>query len=172
MLIEFISLLGPHSGENLAGAFLKCIKDFGIQTKVCRKEYFIYSNRKFACFRKDIYISNYLLQVLAITTDNASNNNVLFQTIQEEFNYTGLNSPPIQHIHCLAHIINLAVQAFLTCLKAEHDDVDTTECGEISKLQMIITKIQSSSQHRENFARQYKMFRFHNPKELVLDVKT
>ena len=34
MLIDFIKLSGPHSGENLADAFLKCIKDFGIQTKV------------------------------------------------------------------------------------------------------------------------------------------
>ena len=35
MLIDFIELSGSHSGENLANAFLKCIKDFGIQTKVC-----------------------------------------------------------------------------------------------------------------------------------------
>ena len=109
---------------------------------------------------------------MAITTDNATNNNVLFRTIQKELDHAGLCYLPIQHVQCLAYIINLAVQAFLTCLKADQDDVDTTECGEISKLQIIITKIQSSSQYRENFARQCKMFGFHNPKELVLDVKT
>lgn len=35
ILIDFIKLSGSHSRENLAKAFIDCIQDFGIQTKVC-----------------------------------------------------------------------------------------------------------------------------------------
>lgn len=111
--------------------------------------------------------------MLAITTDNATNNNVLFRTIQKEFDHAGLNHPPIQHVRCMAHIINLAVQAFLTCLKADDDEdtVDITEGGEISKLRMIITKIRSSLHRQDEFKKNCKIFGL-NSKELILDVKT
>jgi len=111
---------------------------------------------------------------LAITTDNASNNNVFFEIIKTEFDQTGLNYQPIQHIHCLAHIINLAVQAFLVCLKTDDDITEDSseEIHVISRLRTVITKIRTSPQRQEKFKIQCKAYGIGNLKELILDVKT
>ena len=57
---------------------------------------------------------------MAITTDNASNNNTFCQILEskcinENINFDKKN----HHIRCIAHVLNLAVQTFLKSLKAE-----------------------------------------------------
>jgi len=39
VLLDFCLLLGPHSGENLAEAFERCCREFGILTKVCNASF-------------------------------------------------------------------------------------------------------------------------------------
>jgi hypothetical protein len=40
ILLDFINLKGPHSGENIANAFSKCLQDMKILTKVNIFQYF------------------------------------------------------------------------------------------------------------------------------------
>ena len=63
--------------------------------------------------------------MLAVTTNNASNNNAFileFERICEErqvqFDYSE------NHVHCLAHVINLAAQAVMRSLKATTDQTE------------------------------------------------
>ncbi|CAG8794594.1 13745_t:CDS:2, partial [Dentiscutata erythropus] len=60
------------------------------------------------------------LQILAITTDNASNNNTMFRYFANHCIYNQINfDMNNQRVRCLAHIINLAAQDLLKNLKAE-----------------------------------------------------
>ena len=40
-LIDFCKLVGPHTGENLAEAFVNCINEFNIVTKVSKVYYLL-----------------------------------------------------------------------------------------------------------------------------------
>ena len=42
ILIDFCKLVGTHSGENLAEAFLNCVNEFNIITKVLFYNYYLY----------------------------------------------------------------------------------------------------------------------------------
>ncbi|CAB5363724.1 unnamed protein product [Rhizophagus irregularis] len=57
ILVDFVDLSGPHSGENLANVFTKCLQDKKILTKI-----------------------------LAITTDNAANNDTFFKEFEKVCN--------------------------------------------------------------------------------------
>jgi hypothetical protein len=37
ILLDFVSLSGPHSGENIANAFSKCLQEMNLLTKVSNK---------------------------------------------------------------------------------------------------------------------------------------
>ena len=53
-------------------------------------------------------------QVISITTDNASNNNTLIQTLRSRFSTLNFIFNAVDsHIRCLPHILNLAAQGFL-----------------------------------------------------------
>ncbi|CAG8810889.1 18398_t:CDS:2, partial [Racocetra persica] len=54
ILIDFIDLMGPHSGENLCNAFVRCCRELGILTKM-----------------------------FAITSDNATNNDTFMRCVQD-----------------------------------------------------------------------------------------
>lgn len=61
-----------------------------------------------------------------IATDNASNNFAMMQKLQELWPPQGIQfKAKEQHNRCMAHIINLAVQAALKELQWTPSDVDT-----------------------------------------------
>jgi len=86
------------------------------------------------------------------------------------------------HVRCLAHVINLAVQAFLATLKVEAPDTEDgcLELGDpdaspmhcIPKLRKLVVKIRLSAQRREMLARQCGAPPGSASKGLILDVKT
>lgn len=68
-----------------------CLKEFGIQRKI-----------------------------LAIVTDNASNNSSFLSHFENECVRNGMHFDKLEHhVRCADHILNLAVQAFLKELKAD-----------------------------------------------------
>lgn len=59
-------------------------------------------------------------RVLAITSDNASNNTTLVQAVQESIDSLELpGSPVIVRIPCLAHVIQLSLRGLLGSIKAD-----------------------------------------------------
>jgi len=100
ILLGFEPLSGQHSGENLAHTLFKVLE----QNKLISK-------------------------VLAITTDNASNNATMMSTLREQIDdlriETELGDSRIDtilsgqdHIPCLAHIIQLSLKDLLGSIKA------------------------------------------------------
>ena len=82
-----------HTGIYLAGRISECLHDFGIQNKVC------YS------FRNERLLTSY--QILALTLDNASNNNTLVEELTDLLEgYQGSST----RIRCFAHVLNLVVK--------------------------------------------------------------
>jgi hypothetical protein len=59
-------------------------------------------------------------RVLAITSDNASNNTTLVQAVQDSIDSLELpNSPVVIRIPCLTHIIQLSLRELLGSVKAD-----------------------------------------------------
>ncbi|KAJ6639606.1 putative AC transposase, partial [Pseudolycoriella hygida] len=92
-LLDFAYIEGNHSGEKHSQIFIKCVKRLKLP------------------FSK----------ILAITLDNASNNDTLFKWLIEH----GL-SPERNQVRCMPHIINLAAQDILKSLNvpATEDNAD------------------------------------------------
>ena len=75
---------------------------------------------------------------MAITTDNATNNDTLMKILQnacqtQNIEFTAYDN----HVRCLAHVINLAAQDALSKLKvdyAENEDEILNYDGEISEV--------------------------------------
>ena len=67
---------------------------------------------------------NFVLQLLGVTTDNASNNNTFIHSLdnwakEHEISFCKTKN----HFRCFVHVINLSVQSALTCLKNELSQV-------------------------------------------------
>jgi hypothetical protein len=106
ILLGFSHVPGTHSGENLAKIVLSVLAKHNLSRRI-----------------------------LAITTDNASNNGTLFHSVTKVLKAQLDNDQVIQnealdhdlldliesqhHLPCLAHVIQLAVKAFLQKLKIE-----------------------------------------------------
>jgi hypothetical protein len=106
VLLSFSSLEGSHDGSNLASMVLSVLEEYNLSQRV-----------------------------LAVTTDNASNNgtmmteltNYLYSQLEQTPQFTsGLLDPLLQsiiysqhHIPCLAHVLQLSVQALLFHLKVD-----------------------------------------------------
>ncbi|CAB4474251.1 unnamed protein product [Rhizophagus irregularis] len=124
-LLDFIKLEGLHSGANIKDAFLKSLKNFNIESKI-----------------------------LGVTTDNASNNITFLKAVESDLSqkYIYYDSDN-KHVHCLAHVINLAAQQVLTTLKAtDNDESSNEEVGSlIVKLRTLIKKIKASPQQVDKF---------------------
>jgi hypothetical protein len=77
-LLAFMPFDGSHTGENIAGKFKEALDTFRIRFS----------------------------QVMAITVDNASNNDTFISSLVR----TGVLSNKEAHIRCFAHVLNLAAQ--------------------------------------------------------------
>lgn len=105
-MLDFAYVRGEHNGLKLKDIFMNCLSRFDIPIE----------------------------KVLAITVDNASNNDTFFMWL-EECGLTDL----MNHIRCIAHIMNLSVQDMLDELKIpcplvyEPDGEDPLE-NEVGKL--------------------------------------
>ena len=90
ILLGFEPLSGTHSGVNLSDVLLKLLQQHDIADRV-----------------------------LAITTDNASNNNTLISSIQDSLQSLELdNGSMIIRVPCIAHIIQLSLKDLLGQIKA------------------------------------------------------
>lgn len=90
VLLGFEPLSGSHSGVNLSDVVLKLLRQHNITDRV-----------------------------LAVTTDNASNNNTLMSSIQESLQSFELNNgSTIVRVPCIAHVIQLSLNDLLGRLKA------------------------------------------------------
>lgn len=87
VLLGFEHLEGPHAGRNLAEAVVNVLRKYGV-----------------------------LDRVVAITTDNASNNTSAMPFIRR---YVSRGTKETFHLPCLAHVIQLALKALLKTLDAE-----------------------------------------------------
>ncbi|PKK55939.1 hypothetical protein RhiirC2_671801, partial [Rhizophagus irregularis] len=117
--LDFSHIEGPHSGENLASKLFEVLKEFEL-----------------------------LQKILGISTDNASNMNKMFSKFESICEYEGIEFiAKNQRVHCLAHIINLAVQNILKTLKEEapeneneilQENTSASTLGVIAKVSYII----------------------------------
>ncbi|KIJ42622.1 hypothetical protein M422DRAFT_147370, partial [Sphaerobolus stellatus SS14] len=81
-ILDFIRLLEGHTGEYLAEKLAECLNDYGLSNKV-----------------------------IALTSDNASNNRTLCQNLTKHIpSFKGESA----WVRCFAHTINLAVKAILS----------------------------------------------------------
>jgi hypothetical protein len=91
ILLGFEPLHGKHSGANLSSVLIERLQEHQI-----------------------------IDRVLAITTDNASNNNALVGSMQESMKALNLaDHTPIVRIPCLAHVIQLSLKGLLAMMKLD-----------------------------------------------------
>jgi hypothetical protein len=113
-VLEFTELHGIHSGENLATAVQCTLSELDLESKV-----------------------------IAITGDNASNNEVmaseLYHALKEsspEIQFHGVDS----YIRCLAHILNLIVKDILRALKSGSTQEAYAVCDSLREGEPITTQ--------------------------------
>jgi ribosomal protein S27E len=153
MLLNIAPISDSHTGKHLSTIFKDTCQEFGVMDKL-----------------------------LAITTDNARNNDTLLEHLGETCRHEGVpfdrNS---MHVRCIAHVINLAVQDFLGTLNAAAMDcgdaydgqysADAGHLGFIPRLRKLVIDLRDTPQRRERFANQCKTDQV-DPKQLILDVRT
>jgi hAT family C-terminal dimerisation region/BED zinc finger len=153
VLMDIPPLLGSHTGVNLCHTFTAACREFGVLPKL-----------------------------LAITTDNAKNNDTFLANLEDECQEQDISFDcESTHVRCAAHVINLAVQDFLKALNSaalDSDDADAedyvadrTANGFISRLRKLVLKVRDSHKGRSRLAAQCTAANI-NAKGLVLDVKT
>lgn len=105
-----------------------------------------------------------------MTTDNASNNNTLYESIRETLKSLELpNGPPIERIPCMAHVIQLSLTELLGKIEAvpknDREDMDWTEADAedqprqenkdivhtLNKVRQLAIYVNRSSTRREHF---------------------
>jgi hypothetical protein len=103
-----------HMGMYLVNQIRNCLCDFEVQNKVR-------SSPAITCS------ANKLINTLALTLDNAANNNTLVEELGETLEgYQGL----LMHVGCFAHILNLVIKAILSEFnkqKASSNDDDSND---------------------------------------------
>jgi hypothetical protein len=151
LLLDFVPLHGVQSGEDLCEVLVAKCKEFDILDKL-----------------------------LGITTDNAANLAKLLSCFENTcLSHNIAFKKKEQHVRCVAHVTNLAVQALLCALKAEPPITDpdpdeptqTERLSCVAKLRHLVVSIRSSSKRRENFRGQCVVCKV-PPKELLQDTRT
>ena len=100
MLLNLVEMAKSHTGVNLGITFASILKNFGIEDKVS------VSNIKSA-----ITHLRFVLQILSITGNNASNNDTIIQYLGDALNeFPG----PANQTRCFVHTVNLVVKAART----------------------------------------------------------
>src|SRR5712672_2730981 len=89
-----------HSGVNLAAAFTKILDDFGIAHKVSLLDY-LHKNLRLTI--------DVVCQILGVTCDNASPNDVMIDTLAGLVAFPGAAN----RTRCFTHILNLVVKVIL-----------------------------------------------------------
>jgi len=98
-LMEFKHVEGHHYGDVLGEMVYDVLKDYNI----CEK-------------------------LFCITTDGASNNDSMCEEIERLLSEDGISwSAEKNHIYCMNHVINLAVQSFLKSIKAIKTNADGSD---------------------------------------------
>jgi hypothetical protein len=97
ILLGFEPLSGTHSGANLSDVVLRLLHQHNITDRV-----------------------------LAVTTDNAANNNTMISSIQESLQSLELNNgSTIVRVPCIAHVIQLSLNDLLGKMKANPKNEST-----------------------------------------------
>ncbi|KAG0154761.1 hypothetical protein PDIDSM_329 [Penicillium digitatum] len=89
ILLGFEPLHGSHNGENLSKTVTQILTEHGISDRV-----------------------------LSVTTDNATNNNTLMQSVQDHLQSQHSSDLSIFRVPCIAHVIQLSLNELLGKLKA------------------------------------------------------
>ncbi|KAG0152658.1 hypothetical protein PDIDSM_2463 [Penicillium digitatum] len=89
ILLGFEPLHGSHTGENLSKTVTQILTEHGISDRV-----------------------------LSVTTDNATNNNTLMQSVQDHLQSQHSSDLSIFRVPCIAHVIQLSLNELLGKLKA------------------------------------------------------
>jgi hypothetical protein len=151
LLLDFVPLPDLHTGENLCEAFVATCDRFGILPKL-----------------------------LGVTTDNAANIDKLLVCLERVCHDRDITfKKKEQHVRCMAHVTNLAVQALLRELRAEavsvESSLDTATQAEqlpcITKIRRSVVKTRSTPQRRNEFKSLCDASGTPR-KELILDVRT
>lgn len=108
VLLGFEPLTGVHTGAYLSTVVLNLLEKYEIKGRV-----------------------------LAVTTDNASNNSTLIKSLQDSLQSQGLGSDTLLiRVPCLAHVIQLSLKQLLGQLKANpvNENIDTVWSEEHTKI--------------------------------------
>jgi hypothetical protein len=117
VLLGFEPLSGSHSGVNLSDVVLKLLQQHKIADRV-----------------------------LAVTTDNASNNNTMMSSIQESLQSLELNNgSTIVRVPCIAHVIQLSLNDLLGKMKA----IPKNESAEMDWSDDRVRSLRARQQKRE-----------------------
>ena len=128
VLLGFEPLSGTHSGLNLSEVLMKLLQQHEITDRV-----------------------------LAITTDNASNNNTLVNSINEAIQSLELNdSSTIIRVPCIAHVIQLSLKDLLGQMKAN----PRNETAEVEWSEAHIQSLRATQQKREIVSTLNKVYPF------------
>jgi hypothetical protein len=115
ILLDFIHICGQHTGVNLAGYILESLKRIGLLKKVS-----VFS----VAAHCSCVLTTFCLQVIAIPTDSASNNDTLMRTLAKDDGVNEDFDAIHSHVRCFAHVLHLAVKAGMKELRLPDVDPD------------------------------------------------
>ena len=112
LLLDIVEVAELHSGVNLAVAFAKILKDYGIQEKVIL----------FNVVHWYIITDQPCYQILGVTCDNASSNDTMVDMLMKVLKHFPGHANCVQ---CMAHIVNLVVKLTLRRFDTPRKKVDS-----------------------------------------------
>ncbi|KAG0160023.1 hypothetical protein PDIDSM_7550 [Penicillium digitatum] len=124
ILLGFEPLHGSHTGENLSKTVTQILTEHGISDRV-----------------------------LSVTTDNATNNNTLMQSVQDHLQSQHSSDLSIFRVPCIAHVIQLSLNELLGKLKANKRNTSGSIqiTYTLKKIRGLAVFINASPQRREAF---------------------
>ena len=97
ILLDLVEVACSHTGVNLAAAFARILKEFGIEHKVSVR---FHEMRRTRTYIGDIY------KIKAVTCDNASNNDMMIEELGTEDNLPAFEGVAVR-VRCFLHILNI-----------------------------------------------------------------